>query len=266
MIGNAAYEQEMGALQNARNDAEDMAKTLRKLGFHVTLLVDAGHESMEAALHAFLKQLRQQRGVGLFYFAGHGAELDGRGYLFPVRSGIRERWQLPYKAMHVSYIQAALEEAGNRMNMIVLDACRNIPTFEASAKTSRGITQPGLPPIKAGPDMVIAYATSPGQVALDGNERGRNGIYTKYLLQAMTMPGLSVEDVFRTTLGGVLEATQGKQRPWSSVSLAERFEFVPSPGPATQDAPRTEPPAKIATENRTERPKGSVRSKPGGPR
>jgi uncharacterized caspase-like protein len=266
VIGNAAYEQEIGDLKNSRNDAEDMATTLRTLGFQVTLLPDAVYEQMEEALYTFLKQLRQHGGVGLFYFAGHGAELDGKGYLLPLRSGIRERWQLPYKAMHVNYVQAAMEEAGNRMNMIILDACRDIPTFEASDKKSRGRSQRGLPPTTAGPDMLIAYATSPGQAALDGDEKGRNGIYTKHLLQAMTIPGLSAEDVFRNTLSGVLEETRGKQRPWSSVSLAQRFEFVPSPGPPEGAVTRPERPAEVTPSSPTERSRGGAQSRPGSPR
>ncbi len=232
VIGNAAYEREIGVLQNAGNDAEDVASALRQLGFQVTLLRDAEHGQMDEALHAFHEQLRKHRGVGLFYFAGHGAELDGLGYLLPLHSGIRDRWQLPHKAMNVKYVQAAMEEAGNRLNMIVLDACRDIPAFEASDMQlrGRGLTpQRGLPVTTAGPDMLIAYATSPGKSALDGADKGRNGLYTKHLLRAMTIPGMSAEDVFRETRRGVLEETSGKQRPWESVSLTERFEFVPSP-------------------------------------
>ena len=229
MIGNAAYEREIGDLKNSGNDAEDIANILRQLGFQVTLLRDVGYEEMEEALRVFHEQLRQRRGVGLFYFAGHGAELDGMGYLLPLRSGIRDRWQLPYKTLHVKYVQAAMEEAGNRLNMIILDACRDIPVFEVADKKSRGRGQRGLPPTTAGPDMLIAYATSPGQAAMDGDEKSRNGIYTKHLLRAMATPGLSAEDVFRNTLSGVLEETKGKQRPWSSISVAERFEFVSSP-------------------------------------
>ncbi len=177
VIGNAAYEREIGVLQNAGNDAEDVASALRQLGFQVTLLRDAEHGQMDEALHAFHEQLRKHRGVGLFYFAGHGAELDGLGYLLPLHSGIRDRWQLPHKAMNVKYVQAAMEEAGNRLNMIVLDACRDIPAFEASDMQlrGRGLTpQRGLPVTTAGPDMLIAYATSPGKSALDGADKGRN--------------------------------------------------------------------------------------------
>ncbi len=232
VIGNAAYEREVGALQNAGNDAEDVASTLRQLGFQVMLVRDAEYGQMDEALRAFHEQLRQHRGVGLFYFAGHGAELDGLGYLLPLHSGIRDRWQLPHKAMTVKYIQAAMENAGSRLNMIILDACRDIPAFEASDMQSRGrglTPQRGLPVTTAGPDMLIAYATSPGQTALDGADQGRNGLYTKHLIRAMAVPGVSAEDVFRETRRGVLEETSGRQRPWESVSLTERFEFMPSP-------------------------------------
>ena len=127
VIGNAAYEREIGALPNAGNDADDVANTLRQMGFQVMLVRDAVYGQMDQALRAFHEQLRQHRGVGLFYFAGHGAELDGLGYLLPLHSGIRDRWQLPHKALNVKYIQAAMEEAGNRLNMIILDACQISP-------------------------------------------------------------------------------------------------------------------------------------------
>jgi uncharacterized caspase-like protein len=230
VIGNAAYERELSDLQNPVNDAEDVATTLRQLSFQVTLLRDATSEQMEEALRAFHDELRRQNGVGLFYFAGHGAELDGTGYLIPLRSGIRDRWQLPYKALNIKYVQTAMEEAGNRLNIIILDACRNIPVFEASDRKLRGkgsSSRGGLPATTAGPDMLIAYATSPGQTALDGWENDRNGIYTKHFLRNITVPGMSAEDVFREVRRGVLEETGGKQRPWESVSLTERFEFSP---------------------------------------
>jgi hypothetical protein len=232
VIGNAAYEREIGALPNAGNDAEDVASALRQLGFQVILIRDAVYGQMDEALRTFHEQLRRHRGVGLFYFAGHGAELDGLGYLVPLHSGIRDRWQLPHKALNVKYIQAAMEEAGNRLNMIILDACRDIPAFETSDMQLRGrglAPQRGLPVTTAGPDMLIAYATSPGKSALDGADKGRNGLYTKHLLRAITVPGMSAEDVFRETRRGVLEETSGKQRPWESVSLTERFEFMPTP-------------------------------------
>ena len=209
----------------------------------------------------FTSSCASAEGSGCFYFAGHGAELDGMGYLLPVRSGVRDRWQLPYKTLSVKYVQAAMDEAGNRLNMIILDACRDIPMFAAAEKTSWGRGHRGLPSTTAGPDMLIAYATSPGQAALDGEENSRNGIYTKHLLRAMATPGLSAEDVFRTTLSGVLEETQGKQRPWSSLSVAERFEFIPSPSPAERGASRAARPAEVATDGRPER--AEVRSASG---
>ena len=230
VIGNAAYEREIGDLQNPVNDAEDVATALRQANFQVTLLPNASYEQMEKAVRAFHEQLRRHNGVGLFYFAGHGAELDGIGYLIPLRSGIRDRWELSYKALNVRYIQTAMGEAGNRLNIIILDACRDIPVFEASDRKLRGrgsSPQRGLPPIIAEPDMLIAYATSPGQTALDGGENDRNGIYTKHLLRVITVPGMSAEEVFREVRRGVREETGERQRPWESVSLSERFEFFP---------------------------------------
>ena len=167
VIGNAAYEREIGNLQNPVNDAEDVAAALRQLNFQVTLLPNASYEQMEKAVRAFHEQLRRHNGVGLFYFAGHGAELDGIGYLIPLRSGLRDRWELPYKALNVRYIQTAMGEAGNRLNIIILNTSREIPVFEASERKLRGrgsSPQRGLPPIIAEPDSSLPMPQAPGKL------------------------------------------------------------------------------------------------------
>jgi len=198
-----------------------MAATLRRLGFDVTLLQDAPLQKMEEAVNAFNKRLRQG-GMGLFYFAGHGVQVDGENYLLPLNARIERQQDVRYQALPMGQVVGAMEEAGNGLNIVILDACRNMP-FTRSWRSSQG----GLAPPSTARGMLIAYATAPGRMAADGE--GRNGVYTKHLLQAMTLPGLSIEQVFKQVRSGVVTETGGQQTPWESSSLLGEVVFVPSP-------------------------------------
>ena len=209
VIGNAAYKK--GSLRNPVNDATDMASTLRKLGFSVTLLKNARLRSMEEALTAFNRKLRRG-GLGLFYFAGHGVNVEGENYLIPIGTRIDREQDVRYEAMPVGQVLGAMEDAENGTNIVILDACRNNP-FARRWRSS----QRGLAVVQAAQGTLIAYATEPGGVAIDGY--GRNGIYTKHLLKKMQTPDLPVEQVLKQVRIGVMEETQRKQIPWESSSL-----------------------------------------------
>ncbi|MBI4642094.1 MAG: caspase family protein [Candidatus Tectomicrobia bacterium] len=217
VIGNAAYE--VGPLRNPVNDAIDMAMTLRQLGFEVTLLRDVDLRAMEEAIDAFSLQLRQG-GVGLFYFAGHGVQVNGENYFIPVGARIDKETDVKYEAMHIGRVLDNVSDAGNDMNIIILDACRNNP-FARSWRSR----QRGLAVVQASRGVLIAYATAPGDVSSDGNER--NGTYTKHLLRYMTAPGLSLEQMFKQVREAVVKETGGRQTPWESSSLLGSFSFAP---------------------------------------
>jgi hypothetical protein len=220
VIGNAAYA--AGPLQNAGKDATDIAAVLRRLDFEVTLLRDKSLQEMEEAVNAFNLRLRQG-GMGLFYFAGHGVQVDGENYLIPVTARIDRQADVRYQALPMGRIMGAMEDANNGLNILILDACRDMP-FSRSYRSSQG----GLAaPPTAPRGMLIAYATAPGGMAADG-AGGENGVYTKHLLQAMTVPGLSIEQVFKQVRYGVVTETEGKQTPWESSSLLGDFAFVPA--------------------------------------
>lgn len=220
VLGNAAYE--TGPLRNPANDATDMAATLRRLGFDVTLLYDADRRAMQEAIDAFSRQLRQG-GVGLFYFAGHGVQVAGENYLVPLRARINREQDVQYEAVPVGRILGGMEDADNQLNIIILDACRDNP-FARRFRSSRR----GLAPVEqAARGSLIAYATAPGAVSIDGE--GRNGLYTSYLLQYITTPGLSVEQVFKHVRVAVQNASGGQQVPWELSSLVGDFSFVPEP-------------------------------------
>jgi hypothetical protein len=194
---------------------------LRRLDFEVTLLRDKSLQEMEEAVNAFNLRLRQG-GMGLFYFAGHGVQVDGENYLIPVTARIDRQADVRYQALPMGRIMGAMEDANNGLNILILDACRDMP-FSRSYRSSQG----GLAaPPTAPRGMLIAYATAPGGMAADG--AGENGVYTKHLLQAMTVPGLSIEQVFKHVRYGVVTETEGKQTPWESSSLLGDFAFVPA--------------------------------------
>jgi uncharacterized caspase-like protein len=216
VIGNAAYRND--PLRNAVNDATDMASTLRKLAFEVMELHDAGHQQMEDGVEQFTRQLGRG-GVGLFYFSGHGVQVNGQNYLIPVDARISRESDIKYQSVQVDWVLDRMRDAGNELNVIILDACRNNP-YTRSMRTG----QPGLAVTQAPSGSLIGYATSPGTTAEDGP--GRNGTYTKYLLQYMQIPNLSAEQMFKEVRVAVYQETGKKQLPWVSTSLLGDFYFM----------------------------------------
>jgi formylglycine-generating enzyme required for sulfatase activity len=222
VIGNAAYE-EFGALQNPANDAEDIAGVLRSLGFAVTLVTDADQAAMNSAVVRFGNQLSTSRdSVGFLYYAGHGVQAsDGRNYFIPVNAQIPSEAFLGQSALSLETVLALLDAAQNKLNIVVLDACRNNP-FSWSRSGTRGLAVVGGQP----PGRVIAYAAGANQVAQDGT--GRNGVYTAALLEHLQQPDLDIIDVFRQTGGAVSVATQGAQTPAIYSQFYERFYLAAS--------------------------------------
>ena len=220
VIGNSEYK--IGSLRNPANDAQDMAGSLVKLGFDVTLKLNAGQELMEQAISAFGRQL-YQGGVGLFYYAGHGVQVEGENYLIPVNATIESESDVRYKAVNIGQLLGKMGEARNGFNIVILDACRDNPFAKEFRSSSRGLAVVSSASVKG---SLIAYATSPGKVASDGSDR--NGLYTKHLLQHISTPGIPVEQVFKRVLQGVERDTNGKQSPWVSSSFSGDFAFQPT--------------------------------------
>lgn len=232
VIGNAAYQE--GRLRNPGHDATDMAAMLKPLGFDVALLLDADLRSMEDAIDDFNRRLRQG-GVGLFYYAGHGVQVQGENYLIPLKAHVERAQDVRYEAVALGRVLGAMEDAANEVNIVILDACRNNPF----ARQWRSTTS-GLAPIQAVRGSLIAYATEPGGVAIDGD--GRNGLYTSHLLQYMSTPGLSIEHMFKRVRAAVVNTTNGRQTPWESSSLIGAFSFNPVAGTPPKIAARPSEP------------------------
>jgi uncharacterized caspase-like protein len=218
VIGNSNY-QETGQLPNPVNDATDMAQVLRELGFDVILLKDANLRQMGEALDEFYAKLLEG-GVGVFYYAGHGMQIDSENYLIPIDAKLERKQDTPYEAQALGKILGAMEDAANNVNIIIIDACRNKPFNRGWQRSSQA---EGLAPVQAVRGSYIAYATAPGDVADDG--KGRNGTFTAQILKHIKTPNLSVEEMFKRVRQGVLEDTNNQQIPWDSSSLVGEFSF-----------------------------------------
>ena len=233
VIGNGAYQS--APLDNPSNDARDMADTLKKLGFEVIHVENASQRTMISAIRNFSKKLTKG-GVGLFYFAGHGMQVNGHNYLIPVDAVIEAQSEIEFEAVDAGRILAGMEDAGNDTNIIILDSCRDNPFSRSFRSFTRGLAKMDAPK-----GSFIAYATAPGDMAADGT--GRNGIFTGSLLRHMTAPGLKIEEVLKRTRVEVARQTGDKQIPWQSSSLMGDFYFAPASG--AQPAAATNPVALI---------------------
>jgi len=220
VIGNGAYPS--APLKNPVQDAKAMAEALRKCGFQVTLLENATRSRMVQALRDF-GLIIQGGGVGLLYYAGHGMQVKGRNYLVPVDADLASEDEVPYNTLDADAVLAKMESARNRLNILILDACRNNPFARSFRSSSQGLAQMDAP---AG--SYIAFATSPGRTAADGT--GAHGLYTQYLLTQLAIPGLRVEDVFKRVRASVMRDSQQQQVPWESSSITGDFYFNPGSG------------------------------------
>ena len=209
VIGNSAYRE--SPLRNPVNDVRAMTQRLKELGFTVLAYENATKRTMEAAIIEFGRRLTAG-GVGAVYYAGHGLQVRGRNYLVPVDAEIEDEASTRVAAVDVELLLEQMAEAKNRVNLVILDACRNNP-FE---RRMRGGAR-GLAAVDAARGTLVAYATAPGSVAADGD--GKNGLYTEELLEALREPGLKIEEVFKRVRINVARRSKGAQTPWESPSL-----------------------------------------------
>ena len=219
VIGNGGYKS--GPLKNAVNDALDMAATLSEKGFTVILKQNASRTDMRDAIREFASEINNG-GVGLFYYSGHGLQVDGVNYLVPVDANIEMKAEVAEECISAATVLRVMEYSNNRINIIILDACRNSPFRSFSRSDEKGITKKD-PPKGAKQGSIIAFATAPGDVASDGE--GRNGFYTSKLLKYINTPGLTLEEVFKKVRIEVSGESNGRQIPWENNSLTGDFFF-----------------------------------------
>ena len=225
VIGNSNYKS--APLRNPVNDARAIADKLQGLGFKVTLKLDQNQRSMAEAIRVFGNQLKAG-GAGLFYYAGHGMQVRGRNFLIPVDADIQNEDEVPYRSVDANEVLSKMETAKNRLNLMILDACRNNPFSRKFRSSSQGLAQMDAPS-----GTLVAFATAPGSVASDGT--GKNGIYTQHLLASLGQPGVPVEQLFKRVRVGVMKDTRNAQVPWEASSLVGDFYFKPGAASATAD-------------------------------
>ena len=225
VIGNGDY-QAATKLINPVNDAADIGEVLAGLGFDVEVRIDADLDTMEKAVLRFGNKLAGfTDSVGFFYYAGHGVQSNGENYLIPVDARLSAESMLRTRAIPLQFVLDSIGEAGNKLNIIVLDACRDNP-FSWARSSARGLAVVGIQPAAS----IVVYSTSAGKVAQDGT--GRNGTFTEELLRHLPTPGLDIMEVLRRTGQDVQAKTASAQIPAIYSQFFGFLQLVPGEAPA----------------------------------
>lgn len=224
VIGNSAYVHG-NPLTNPKADAEDVAAALKACGFDLVgdgAQTDLTHEQMEARVTEFGKAAEESK-VALFFFAGHGLEVDGGNYLVPVDAKVEDKYQVKHRTLPLDEALGAMAGEG-KLKIVILDSCRNNPLGRGWGRDSSA----GLGAPKSTPGgTILLFAAAPGQVAADG--RGRNSPFSTVLKSALLTPGMEIERVFKN-VGAAVKRSTGKQEPWMNSSFYGTFSFVPGAG------------------------------------
>ena len=225
VIGNGDY-QAATKLINPINDAADIGEVLAGLGFDVEVRIDADLDTMEKAVLRFGNKLAGSTdSVGFFYYAGHGVQSNGENYFIPVDARLSAESMLRIRAIPLQFVLDSIGEAGNKLNIIVLDACRDNP-FSWARSSARGLAVVGIQPAAS----IVVYSTSAGKVAQDGT--GRNGTFTEELLRHLPTPGLDIMEVLRRTGQDVQAKTASAQIPAIYSQFFGFLQLVPGEAPA----------------------------------
>ena len=230
VIGNSAYQQ-VAELPNPKNDASDMANKLQELDFKVVSGLDLDLRGMRETVRDFIREL-DGADLAIFFYAGHGLQVDGTNYMVPVDAQLATYDELEFEAMKIDLVLSAMER-NTKSNLIFLDACRNNPLARNLARsmgTRSAAVGRGLARIGSGVGSLVSFSTQPGNVALDGE--GRNSPFTEALVKYLGTPG---EDIMRSLIRvrrDVLKATGGKQVPWDNSSLTGEIILKEGPKPS----------------------------------
>jgi uncharacterized caspase-like protein len=233
VIGNDTYEVLRPQLANAAADARDIGRALRDSGFETTVKANVKRRELYQLIDAFGAAIAASPDtVGLFYYAGHGIQANGKNYLIPVDSELANEGDLEAEAVDAGKVLRAMDEAHNNVNIVILDACRDNPLPKA-----RSLTR-GLATMQAPRGTFIGYAAAPGQTAQDG-EQGGNGVFTGTLVDHLREQGAPIEEVFKHVIAGVQMKTGGKQVPWMESSLQGNFYFTAPVSVTVTPAPQS---------------------------
>lgn len=218
VFGNSAYPKP-DDLANPVNDANDLGAKLEGYGFEVITATDCKVSAMEKQLKAF-RELLKTHEIGLFFFAGHGIQIDGSNYLLAIDTDMDSETDAKHSSLSLDKVVDVMEKSSASTKIIILDACRTNPW---ERRWHRSMGSRGLASVYAPKGTIIGFATSPGEVAYDGT--GRNGTYTDALLQHIDTPDCSIETMFKRVRNTVAAASAGKQTSWEHTSLSGDFYF-----------------------------------------
>jgi uncharacterized caspase-like protein len=218
VIGNGTYQQ-ASHLKNPINDSKAVAKELNSLGFQVVQEhVDLGRDALLQSLKAF-SDVAKDADWAVIYYAGHGMEVKGINYLVPIDANLKDEIDVEEEAVPVNRLLDRLKDAGG-IKVIILDACRDNPFANRMFRRTRGGASFGLAAVQATSGILIAYATGPGDVALDGDDA--HSPYVTALLKHMVEPGKDVRMMLSAVQDSVEQATKGRQLPWYASQLPGR--------------------------------------------
>ena len=214
------------SLDNTINDADDMADVFTRLGFEVTLLKNNDLRNFKSNLSAWFKSI-EQIDIAVFYFAGHGIEVDGQNYLIPIDAEINSQADVKFATLSLNGVLDNMEQKGVVMKLLILDTNRLNP-FYRSWNQGLGSNNQSLVGIASPLGTYIAFATSQGSVATDGgNYSLRNGVFTHFLKQEFVKEGVTIDEIFNNVTGGVADMTNLQQIPFRYSSLRANYYFIP---------------------------------------
>jgi hypothetical protein len=258
VIANGDYAGTLSPLENPRNDGKLISSTLKSLGFEVIVVNDGSQKDMKKGIKAFGAALIQAgpTATGLFYYAGHGLQVDGVNYLVPVSASIENEADVDLESVAADTVLAQMERSGIATSIVILDACRNNPLARGFRSATRGLARMDAPN-----GSFVAYSTAPGDVAADGS--GKNSPFAQALAVEMKKPDQGLEETFRNVRAQVMAATNSLQVPWDSSSMVRPFYFaggkesggetiaVAAAPAAAPSLPATPPPEPVAAAAKT---------------
>ncbi len=220
IIANGTYGGDIGSLKNPVSDGKLMSDALKKVGFAVNLVTDGDQRAMKLALNDFGEALAKAgpTATGLFYYAGHGLQVSGENYLVPVGAHIKREGDVELEALSADAVLKVLNFSGSKIQIVILDACRNNPMMRSFRSNTMGLAK-----VDAPIGSFVAYSTAPGSVAADG--KGSNSPFAEALAAEVQKPGASIEEMFRNVRAKVIAETDSQQVPWDSSSLTAPFYF-----------------------------------------
>lgn len=229
VIGNAQYAQ--APLSNPENDARLVGSTLKSLGFEVDLQLNLKARDFKRVLRDFGRRMDDDDSASVFFYAGHGMQIDRRNYLLPVDLNLRDEGEIKDEAIDIEdTLLARIDRVRPRARIFIIDACRDNPFTTAPAggatrslRVGRGLAE------MAAPGALIAFSAAPGRTAEDGPPGG-NSVYSRHLAQEMRSEGVEVEEMLKNVRVKVLRDTQERQIPWVNTSMVVNFVFNPGAG------------------------------------